>query len=68
MGRKRGGPKCLRHRRTCNRHPKSTIEAKLIKMAAESPKGIFDYRIAYQLAREEVLKKLKGEEEKSTKD
>ena len=47
---------------------KSTIEAKLIKMAAESPKGIFDYRIAYQLAREEVLKKLKGEEEKPTKD
>jgi len=47
---------------------KSTIEAKLIKMAAESPKGIFDYRIAYQLAREEVLKKLKGGEEKSTKD
>ena len=47
---------------------KSTIEAKLIKMAAESPKGIFDYRVAYQLAREEVLKKLKGEEEKPTKD
>jgi len=46
---------------------KSTIEAKLIKMAAESPKGIFDYRVAYQLAREEVLKKLKGEEEKPTK-
>ena len=47
---------------------KSMIEAKLIKMAAESPKGIFDYRIAYQLAREEVLKKLKGGEEKSAKD
>jgi methylene-tetrahydromethanopterin dehydrogenase len=44
---------------------KNAVETKLIKMAAESPKGVFDYKIAYQLAKEAVLKKLKGEEGKT---
>ncbi|MEM2202675.1 MAG: methylene-tetrahydromethanopterin dehydrogenase N-terminal domain-containing protein [Candidatus Bathyarchaeia archaeon] len=39
---------------------KSAIEAKMIKIAAEEPKGIFDYKIAYQIAKEAVTKKLES--------
>lgn len=44
---------------------KNAIEAKMIKMAAEEPKGIFDYKVAYQIARELISKKLEGEKGKS---
>jgi len=39
---------------------KNKIEAKLIKRAAEEPKGIFDYRIAYEIAKKRVLEKFEG--------
>ncbi|MEM0487840.1 MAG: methylene-tetrahydromethanopterin dehydrogenase N-terminal domain-containing protein [Candidatus Bathyarchaeia archaeon] len=35
---------------------KISIEAKMIKMAAEEPKGIFDYKVAYQIAKEAIVK------------
>ncbi|MGB9959679.1 MAG: methylene-tetrahydromethanopterin dehydrogenase N-terminal domain-containing protein [Candidatus Bathyarchaeales archaeon] len=35
---------------------KSYTEAEIIRKAAEEPKGIFDYKIAYQIAKESVLK------------
>ncbi|MEM3704186.1 MAG: methylene-tetrahydromethanopterin dehydrogenase N-terminal domain-containing protein [Candidatus Bathyarchaeia archaeon] len=35
---------------------KSLTEAEMIRKAAEEPKGIFDYKIAYQIAKEAVLK------------
>ncbi|MEM2738795.1 MAG: methylene-tetrahydromethanopterin dehydrogenase N-terminal domain-containing protein [Candidatus Bathyarchaeia archaeon] len=44
---------------------KNAIEAKMIKMAAEEPKGIFDYKVAYQIARELISKKLEEEKGKS---
>ncbi len=43
---------------------KNKIEAQVFKRAAESPKGIFDYKIAYEIAKSMVLAKLKKEEEK----
>jgi len=42
---------------------KNAVEAELIKRAAEEPKGIFDYKIAYEIARKTVLGKI--EEKKS---
>lgn len=42
---------------------KNKIEAELIKRAAEEPKGIFDYKIAYEIAKKAILEKF--EEEKS---
>jgi len=42
---------------------KNKVEAKLIKRAAEEPKGIFDYKIAYEIAKKAMLEKL--EEKKS---
>jgi methylene-tetrahydromethanopterin dehydrogenase len=44
---------------------KNKVEAELIKMAAEEPKGIFDYRMAYEIAKKKVLEKL--EEKKMPK-
>jgi methylene-tetrahydromethanopterin dehydrogenase len=44
---------------------KTKIETALIKRAAEEPKGIFDYKIAYEVARKRVIEKL--EEKKSPK-
>ncbi|MCS7124845.1 MAG: methylenetetrahydromethanopterin dehydrogenase [Candidatus Bathyarchaeota archaeon] len=44
---------------------KNAIEAKMIKMAAEEPKGIFDYKVAYQIARELISKKLEEGKGKS---
>jgi methylene-tetrahydromethanopterin dehydrogenase len=44
---------------------KNKVEAELIKMAAEEPKGIFDYRVAYEIAKKKVLEKL--EEKKMPK-
>jgi hypothetical protein len=41
---------------------KNKVEARLIKKAAEEPKGIFDYRIAYEIAKSTVA--AKKEEEK----
>jgi hypothetical protein len=38
---------------------KNKIEAKLIKRAAEEPKGIFDYKIAYEIAKKEIFEKRK---------
>jgi len=38
---------------------KNRVEAKLIKKATEEPKGVFDYKIAYEIARNEILEKLK---------
>jgi len=43
---------------------KNKIEAQLFKRAVESPKGIFDYNIAYEIAKQMVLAKLKKSEEK----
>jgi methylene-tetrahydromethanopterin dehydrogenase len=37
---------------------KNKVEAEIIKMAAEELKGIFDYRIAYEMAKKKVLEKL----------
>lgn len=37
---------------------KNAVEAELIKRAAEEPKGIFDYKIAYEIARKIVLGKI----------
>jgi len=42
---------------------KNKIEVELIKRAAEEPKGIFDYKIAYEIAKKTVLRKF--EEKKS---
>lgn len=36
---------------------KISIEAKMIKMAAEEPRGIFDYKVAYQIAKEAIVKR-----------
>ncbi|MEM3617437.1 MAG: methylene-tetrahydromethanopterin dehydrogenase N-terminal domain-containing protein [Candidatus Bathyarchaeia archaeon] len=47
---------------------KSAIEAKMIKMAAEEPKGIFDYKIAYQIAKEAVTKKLESVKGKTSSE
>jgi methylene-tetrahydromethanopterin dehydrogenase len=43
---------------------KNKIEAQLFKRAVESPKGIFDYKIAYEVAKSVVLEKLKKSKEK----
>jgi len=49
---------------------KIKVEAELIKRAAEEPKGIFDYKIAYGIAKKAILekleekKRLKGESKK----
>jgi len=43
---------------------KNKIEAQLFKQAVESPKGIFDYKVAYETAKQTVLAKLKKTEEK----
>jgi hypothetical protein len=37
---------------------KNKIEVALIKRAAEEPKGIFDYKMAYEMAKKAVLEKL----------
>lgn len=37
---------------------KNKVEAKLIAKAMESPKGVFDYKTGYELAKEHVYKKL----------
>lgn len=37
---------------------KNKVEVELIKRAAEEPKGIFDYAIAYDIAKKKVLEKL----------
>jgi methylene-tetrahydromethanopterin dehydrogenase len=44
---------------------KNKVEAELIKMASEEPRGIFDYRMAYEIAKKTVLEKL--EEKKMPK-
>jgi len=44
---------------------KIKTEVELIKRAAEEPKGIFDYKIAYEIAKKAILEKL--EEEKNRK-
>ncbi len=43
---------------------KNKIEAQLFKRAVESPKGIFDYKIAYEVAKSVVIEKLKKSKEK----
>jgi hypothetical protein len=37
---------------------KNKVEAELIKKAAEEPKGIFDYRMTYEIAKKAMLEKL----------
>ena len=44
---------------------KNKVEAKLIKRAAEEPRGIFDYKMAYEIAKKTALEKL--EEKKMPK-
>jgi hypothetical protein len=44
---------------------KNKVEAELIKKAVEEPKGIFDYRMAYGIAKKAVLEKL--EKKKTSK-
>jgi methylene-tetrahydromethanopterin dehydrogenase len=44
---------------------KNKVEAKLIKRAAEEPRGIFDYKMAYEIAKKTTLEKL--EEKKMPK-
>ncbi len=36
---------------------KNDVEAELIKRAAEEPKGIFDYKTAYEMAKKSILEK-----------
>jgi methylene-tetrahydromethanopterin dehydrogenase len=36
---------------------KNDVEAELIKRAAEEPKGIFDYKTAYEIAKKSMLEK-----------
>jgi len=43
---------------------KNKIEAQVFKRAADSPKGIFDYKVAYEIAKSMVLDKLRKEKEK----
>jgi len=43
---------------------KNKIEAQLFKRAVESPKGIFDYTVAYEIAKQMVLAKLQKSGEK----
>lgn len=38
---------------------KNKVEAELIKRAAEEPKGIFDYKVAYEVAKRITLEKVK---------
>ncbi len=40
---------------------KNKLEVELIKRAAEEPKGVFDYKIAYEAARKAIFKKFKEE-------
>ena len=40
---------------------KNKIEAKLFKLAVEAPKGIFDYKVAYEIAKSIVTEKLAKE-------
>ena len=40
---------------------KNKVEAQLFKRAVEAPKGIFDYKIAYEIAKSMALAKLKRE-------
>jgi len=47
---------------------KNAVEAKMIRMAAEEPKGIFDYKVAYQIAKESVLKKMETEKSKASSE
>lgn len=37
---------------------KNNVEAQLIQRAAEEPKGIFDYKVAYEISKNTVLQKL----------
>jgi len=37
---------------------KNKVETELIKKAMEEPKGIFDYRMAYEIAKKAMLEKL----------
>lgn len=43
---------------------KNKIEAQVFKRAVESPKGIFDYKTAYEIAKTIVLEKLQKSKEK----
>lgn len=43
---------------------KNKVEAQLFKKAVEAPKGIFDYKMAYDIAKQIVLTKLQKSEEK----
>jgi methylene-tetrahydromethanopterin dehydrogenase len=42
---------------------KNKVEAQLFKRAVEAPKGIFDYKIAYEIAKSKVLAKLQKSRE-----
>lgn len=37
---------------------KNRVEVELVRRAAAEPKGIFDYRMAYEIAKKRVLEKL----------
>lgn len=41
---------------------KNLVEAELFKRAVEAPKGIFDYKIAYEIAKTSILAKVKKAE------
>jgi methylene-tetrahydromethanopterin dehydrogenase len=45
---------------------KNKIEAQLFTRAVESPKGVFDYKIAYEVAKSVVLEKLKKSRDRQT--
>lgn len=38
---------------------KNAVEVELIKKAAEEPEGIFDYKIAYEIAKKKILEKIR---------
>jgi hypothetical protein len=37
---------------------KNKVEVELIKRAAAEPKGVFDYKIAYEIAKKTIIEKL----------
>jgi methylene-tetrahydromethanopterin dehydrogenase len=45
---------------------KLKVETDLIKRAAEEPKGVFDYKIAYEIAKKAVMEKLEEKKKLQT--
>lgn len=44
---------------------KNSVEAELIRKATDEPKGVFDYKVAYEIAKRNVLAKLREKRDKN---